>query len=205
MSPVADKVANFFKQYPSKTYQAGQLLLFAGEPVTLVTYLQDGVVGQYDIAESGNKSIVTIYKPGAFFPMNAVVNNHGNKYFCEALGDVTVRQAPAQEVLDFLQRQPDVAFDLLQRVYRGMDGLIGRMLLLMNGSAQSRLLYELMILAERFGKSQTDGWRLVEVTESQLAAQTGLARETISRNLQKLAQSGTVKLAKGGVQVRLAR
>ena len=43
-----------------------------------------------------------------------------------------------------LQANPDVVYDLLTRLYRGLDGLLGRMSQLMAGSAKSRLMYELL-------------------------------------------------------------
>ena len=201
MPTIPEKISAFFESFPLKQYAKGSQLLFPDEVVPPVSYLIKGKVAQYSITASGIKHILTIYKPGAFFPMSCAVNNKPNTYFFEALEALQVRQAPATEVVAFLREQPDVLFNLLQRLYSGVDGLLGRMSLLMNGSAHSRLLFELAIAGDRFGVRQPDGSILIHITESQLASQTGLARETVSRELQKCAEDGAVKLARGSIVV----
>jgi CRP-like cAMP-binding protein len=196
---ITAKLQRFFEPYPVKTYQPGELVVFADKTVPPVSYLLEGRVGQYDISENGTKVMLTIFKPGAFFPMSCAVNNTPNKYFFEALETVKVRQAPAEEAADFVRHEPDVLFNLLQRLYRGTDGLLGRMSLLMSGSAEDRLLFELMMSAERFGERQPDGSSLIKITEQQLASQTGLARETVSRELQKLIEKGIVENSRGAI------
>lgn len=80
---------------------------------------------------------LTYFKPPAFFPMSLAINNVSNPYIYEADTEVVVRQAPAQDVLEFVKSNPDVMLNLLSRkLYRGTDGLIGRIVQLMSGSAQ---------------------------------------------------------------------
>lgn len=196
---IPDKLNDFFADYPLKTYDAGELVLFPDNETPPVSYLVKGRVGQYDIADSGAKNMLTIYRPGAFFPMASAISGKPNKYFFEALEPLQLRQAPAEAVVDFLNQEPAVMFDLLRRLYSGMDGLLGRMSLLMKGTAESRLRYELAILKDRFGQPQADGSTSIAVTEGELAAQTGLARETVSRELTKLAEQGFLRLTKGRI------
>lgn len=200
---VTQKLDAFFAAFPIKHFAKGELVLFADDPAPPISYLVKGLVGQYDIAESGNKSTLMIYKPGAFFPMTCAVNNTPNKFFFEALEATQLRQAPAAEVVALLHREPAIMFDLLQRLYRGVDGLLGRVSLLMNGSAYSRLVYELLTSAQRFGVPQADGRVLVKLTETQLAHQAGLARETVSRELQTCVKQGLVSLTKRGLLVHV--
>ena len=73
----------------------------------------------------------------------------------------------------------------------------------MSGTAANRVAFELMVMAERFGEPTASGSLFIKVTEAQLAAQTGLVRETISRELANLKRGGTVKLSRGGLEVHL--
>ncbi|MGB4759366.1 MAG: Crp/Fnr family transcriptional regulator [Candidatus Saccharimonadales bacterium] len=198
---VTDKVASFFADYPDKTFEAGEHIALSHDTNPPVSFIVDGRVSQYDISENGNQITLTLYKQGAFFPLLPVLSGHPNKYFFEAFGTVCVRQAPAEDVLEFLRGEPEVMLDLLCRLYSGMDGLLGRMSLLMDGSAKSRILLELSFMAERFGSKQADNSYLVAITQTQLASQTGLARETVSRELKKLSESGKVTLGKGAICV----
>src|SRR5690606_15985273 len=97
-----------------------------------------------------------------------------------------IKQAPATEVVEFVKSNPDVLFDLLLRLYRGMDGLLGRMVQLMSGSARERLIYELLVEARRFGTELPDKSIALTVNEKELGARAGLSRETVSREIHKL-------------------
>lgn len=203
MESITTKLEQFFSEYPQRYYKKGDTLVFADNSVPPVFFLAKGRVGQYDIAETGNKVTLNIFNTSAFFPMSNAINQTPNTHFYEALDEVQVHVAPAEAVVEFLQNNPDVQFDLLARLYRGVDGLLGKLTQLMSGTAYARLLLELTVAARRFGEVQADGSYLVQFTEMQLAQQTGLARETVSRELQKMKQSGVVAHTKQGIKVQL--
>lgn len=200
MQPPQSKVKEFFTSFPARTVSAGQVLIFADDTVPPVYYLEKGQVAQYAIAENGSKVVVNIFKPGAFFPMSAALNNTPNiTHFFEATEDCMVYEVPSADAVVFLEKNPDVALDLLKRVYRGTDGLLRKLAELMSGTAQERLLAELSIARQRFGLPQQDGSIRIDITENQLAQQTGLARETVSKELGKLEKNGVVTLKRGAV------
>jgi CRP-like cAMP-binding protein len=138
---------------------------------------------------------------GAFFPMQWALTAMSNKFFYVAESDIEARVAPPEPVINFLKENPDVVLDLLTRVYIGVDGLLGRMVQLMSGSAQSRLLYELLIECRRFGEKAADGSCFIAINESELAARAGLSRETVSREMQKLSRNGLVHVSHSGILI----
>ena len=187
-----DKVANFFADFPLRKISKNHVMVQAGDELPGVIFLISGQVQQYDITDGGEKVVVNIFKPPAFFPMSWAINKTPNQYFYEAASDIQCRIAPPDKTVAFIKDNPDVLFDLLSRVYSGTDGLLRRMAHLMGSSARSRLLYELQVQAKRLGLPQADGSILLKTTESDIAKQTGLARETISRELTKLRHLVTV-------------
>lgn len=202
MSVVADKVQQFFAAYPKKSWAKRGLLVSAGEEPSGVFYLEEGRVNQYDISKTGVEIVVNVFKPPAFFPMTWAINRVPNRYFFEAATNVVARQAPADEVVDFLKREPDVTFDLLSRVYMGSEGLLRRTAHILGGDATSRLIYELLNAAARFGQSQPDGSLLLSLKEADIARHSGLARETVNRAIQNLKASGVVTVTRQGITVR---
>jgi CRP-like cAMP-binding protein len=100
-----------------------------------------------------------------------------------------------------MRDNPDVMYDLLARLYRGMDGLFGRIVHLMSGTAKSRLVYELIIECRRFGVTQADGSLLLTANEQDLAARSGLSRETVSREMGKLKHEGLVVIDAAGITI----
>jgi CRP/FNR family cyclic AMP-dependent transcriptional regulator len=196
------KITDFFAHYPLRTFDKRQLIIRAEGTVSSVFYVVEGRVGQYDVARSGNEIFVNAFKPGAFFPMSSVINNVPNDYLFEASTQVVAHEAPAAEVVQFLHDNPDVLFDLLSRVYRGMDGVLRRMAHLMGGNSKSRLLFELLNAAYRFGEPQPDGRLLLPLSEVDLAKHSGLARETVNRSLQSFKTTGLVEVARHGIVLK---
>src|SRR5690606_4775066 len=151
--------------YSIKYAAKGSVIVHAGDDPKGVMYLIKGHVQQYDIAGNGEQIIVNIYKPSAFFPMSWAINKTPNQYFFEATSDLEYYLAPAEDAVHFLRNNPDVTFDLLARVYSGTDGLLRRMAHLMGGNARSRLLFELKVQTQRFGKPRGDGSILLNLNE----------------------------------------
>jgi CRP-like cAMP-binding protein len=110
--------------------------------------------------------------------------------------EISFWKVPKENVKQFLDENPDVLFNLLQRVYRGIDGLLSRMSYLMSGNAHTRLITELLIAAKRFGKKNNLDEYTFILSEKDLATQAGLTRETVSREMKVLKDRGLVTLQK---------
>jgi CRP/FNR family cyclic AMP-dependent transcriptional regulator len=197
---VSQKIDQFFSAYAPRTFDKGHILIRAHEQPPFVFHLTSGRVKQYDISYRGDQVILNVFKPPAFFPMSTAINHTPNFYFFEAETPLELRQAPADDAVAFLKSNPDVLFDLLARVYRGSDGLLGRVAHLMASSARSRLLYELLIEARRFGVVSGPGATL-EINESDIGARAGLARETVSREMSKLKDEGLISVIKNEIHI----
>lgn len=201
MTDVEAKVKQFFASGTKRELTEGEVLLFPEMTGPIpISYLVKGQVLQYGIDDEGNRSIINVFKPGAFFPLPVAINGTPVTYFFEADTPVEVRQVGAMQVQAFLRREPEVTYDVLSRVYRGLDGVLGRMTQLLSGDAKSKIVYELHILGQRFGSTVRDGVE-VEVTAGKLAEMTGLTRETVSRTLKGLQQSGVVRLRRGAITI----
>lgn len=198
---VAQKIDEQFSRYPKRSYPKGQILVFADESPQHIFYITEGRVRKYDISYKGEDVIVNIFKPPAFFPMSWAINRTSNKYFYKTETETELHVVPVEAALEFVKNNPDVMFDLLSRIYKGMDGLLGRVVHLMSGSAKSRLLYELIIECRRFGTKNKDGSYTLDITEASLAARSGLSRETVSREMQKIKAAGLVRIHGKGIQI----
>ena len=198
---IVDKLSSYFADRKLQKFTKGQIITLANQEPAGISWLISGVVEQYDITPEGNKVVVNVYKPQAFFPMSWAINKTPNAYFFGALTDVELRQADADETVAFLKNNPDVTFDLLGRVYKGTDVLLRRLTLASSGIASNRLIFELLIEAYRFGVVSSDGTATVRVRQSVLADRSGLARETVSRELQKLDQEGFVSRDKKNITI----
>lgn len=196
---IAEKLKSFFGQYTVLRYKKGEILIRADDEPAGIFWLEEGTVRQYAISSSGDEQTLNIYKPLSFFPMMWAINNSRNLYYFEATTPVKAWRAPKEEVVKFIKRQPEVLYDLVRRLYSGIAGLLVKMEHLMSGSAYSKLVSVLVITAKRFGTETKQGIE-ISSTEKELASQSGISRETVSRELQHLRKKGLVKHT-GGMTV----
>ncbi len=196
-----DKLDKFFVKFKNRKYRQGEVLIRGDENPPGVLYLVSGTVQQYDITKQGNVIILNIIKPPAIFPMSWVMNDVPNSFSFEAMEPVELWMAPQKETIALLHSQPDILFDLLRRAYRGTDDVLQRMTHLMAASAYNRVILELIISSKLLDPESNRGKIKLSLTASDLAERTGLTRETISRELQKLKAEGLVRVSLGTVVI----
>lgn len=200
---VRHKIDQFFAEYPERQYPKGNVIVFADETAENIFHIIEGQVRQYDISYRGDEVTLNILKPPAFFSVGWALNDTPNKFAYKTETIVKVRVAPAKDVKKFLLENADVAVDLLSRLYRGLDGQMGRMSQLMVGTARSRIIHELVIESERSGikNSDKDGAINLNLTETDLASRTALSRETVSREISKLRADKIVEISGGIIKI----
>lgn len=187
------KLDKFFSNYKKQKYGEKEILIRAEAQPAGVFYLTHGVVKMYAISSQGEELVINTFRPVSFFPMSWVLNDSLSHYYFESLTPTTVWKAPKEDFLSFLEKNPEILLDLVKRIYMGLEGYFSRMEYLMSGSAHTRLITEILIYAKRFGEKTDETVTInLKLTEKDLASQTGIARETVSRELTKLREKGLI-------------
>ena len=183
-----------FSRHPLRRFNKGQMLIFANEEPKQIIYLLKGIIRKYEISYKGDEITVELFKSPNILPLSWLLHQTPNRYYYDAATDVQLRFIPPDVALKFIKSSKKILYNLLGSLHRDKDIMLGRMLQLMAGTAKSRLLYELCIECQRFGDKITDTSCEIQINESDLAAQTGLSRETVSREMRKLANMGLVEI-----------
>lgn len=194
------QISDFFSSYPELHYPKDQILIFPTEHVGKVFYMSEGRVCQYGISYRGDEIIVNTFKPPAFFPMSLAIHSTPSNFFYKTEAATIVRVAPARDVVTFVRSDPEIVYDLLSRVYTGIESVLERMLHLMSGTARSRLLFELLVEFKRFGNA-TDNEGYLEINEASIAARSGLSRETVSREMKHLKAAQLAQIQGGKIYI----
>lgn len=204
-SEIFQRVQEHFKDCPKKEYQKGDTIFSANEEPGVISFIEEGIIEEIDLTPEGTEIIVNIFKPGTFFPMSWAMNKTPNRYFYVAHTKAVVRQEPPEKTIAFIKDNPDILYNLLQRVFRGTDGIIRRLVLGVSSASKKRLVYELLLEAHRFGEDIGEGQKRIAIRQNELAARTGLARETVSRELKNLEDCGYILRYKQGIVVNTSR
>src|SRR3989304_6379685 len=88
---------NFYKQFVTRNYKKGEMIIRADDDPLGIFYLTKGYVRQYTISKAGFELTLHILKPISYFPMVWAVNGTPNVYYFEALTAVEVGRAPRDE------------------------------------------------------------------------------------------------------------
>src|SRR5262249_23610339 len=120
---VAEKVHTFFSSFPPQTCKKGDVLIQAEQKPSGVFYITDGIIRNYWISLEGLEVTLNMFKSQAFLPMSWAIADIPNTTFYEAMTTVVVRRAPKELVVKFLKDNPDIVYDLLKRIYSGIEGL----------------------------------------------------------------------------------
>lgn len=192
---IVKKTLEFAAEYPALAFRRGHVILSAYSLPPGVFMLKEGHVKQYAIAPDGRELIVNIYKAGSFFPMMWAVNGGGNAYFFEAMDAVVVHRVQAEQMLSWLKDTPDVLYDLLSRLYSGMDGLITQLTLNTLSDSRHKVIQALLIAGKRFGEWHENELVIAAyLTQKEIGQLAGTSREEVSRTLSSLKKEGLISI-----------
>ncbi|MBI3289976.1 Crp/Fnr family transcriptional regulator [Candidatus Microgenomates bacterium] len=184
---VVKKLNLFFSKYAAHEYKKGETLIRPDEDMQYIYFLENGFVGQYSFTENGNKIAIHIFKPMSFFPIMLILAGRENQYYFETITQSSIRKAPKPDVLEFLHKNTDVAWDLLERFALGLNGLAERLGHLMFTDRYKRVVALIVWLTKGFGENE--GGKVIiqfPISHDNLAAWVNMARETTSRQIEVL-------------------
>lgn len=188
------QVQSFFNTYPLHTFSPSQVVIEGGAKPEGLYFLETGAVRMVVTNKEGIEVTLNVLKAPALFPMPWIMNDQKDDYTYQAVDPVALRIAPKEEALHFLKMNPEVIWDLLSRIYRGLPGLMERFVQQSVGDAASKIITQLLILARRFGSSSPEGIQIdLKLTHAQLASESGVSRETVTRELGVLTKKGLLQ------------
>lgn len=190
---VKNKVEVFFSKYISLTFAKNQIIISPEEEIMSIYLLKKGLVRMYIISEEGEEATIHVFRAGSFFPIMLSLSSRPNKYYLEAMEETEVIKAPAKEVTGFIRSNPDVLFDLTTRFAGAITGLMLRIEQLISQGAYPKIVSLLLYLADRFGKKQGESIVIgLRFSHDQIGSWVGVARETVSRQMEKLEKKGII-------------
>ena len=190
MAITNQSLIKFFDSARQKRFTAGEIVLNGEEP-TGVVYIQKGFVQVYSISDEGNRYIHIIYKDGELFPLIWALNNVRRRIFYEAISDVMVAEAPREDFLDLIKKDAAAANDVLRLLAGQFYVFADRLDNLEYKSAPEKVAYRLAFLASRFGERKGSSVVIkAPLTHGLISESINLARETVSREIEKLERRG---------------
>lgn len=202
---MSDQVAQnymrvFLERHPFHSFKKREIIVFQGEAPRQAFIIKSGTVKAYNLSVSGDEKPVAFYQADSAFPAPWIYGKTASStYYYEAFTpEVEVYTIDRHEFVDFIKKRPELLYQELQRLLADQLGGSMRLNALQNSRARDKLIYTLHYLALSHGKAAGQGniELTLDVTHQDLANLTGLTRETVATELNKLKRQKVIDYGK---------
>lgn len=168
-------------------------ICYADDPTSLLFILLSGHVSlSVQAPEGASLGVTTLAAPDWFGDFSLLDGSH-QPTTVTALTAVEALVLARPTLRDLIGRHPDLALHLLAAAHRRLRDVLQHLTALHGGSAQVRVARALLDLATKHGEPRSTGLRLcVRMTHADVAALTGLTRETVTTVFTVFRERGAV-------------
>ncbi len=177
-----------------KTVEKGDAILHEGEPSDTLYFVAAGVVKIFKTSAGGKEQILTLVRPGESF--NDVPVFEGvNLASAEAMMSVTLYGLRKTDLRSILKEYPQLALNVIQVLAKRVEllvALVEDLSFRQVTGRVARILYE-------YARSKDETHP--RLTQQEMAAMAGTAREMVGRSLRVLEEEGTIRLDRNRIVI----
>jgi len=186
-------IYGIFENAATRKLPKSKILIYEGDPVNKLYYIQEGYVKVYNILDSGSEHIIFVYGPGDIYPFTSYLSGSGTaRYFYECMTDTKLKVLTIRDFEERIHGNIQAGEALIS--YTSNVGLqfIQRIDVLSVNDARRKVIALLAFLIHKTG-SQDEHPRLdIPLTTQDIADMCGLTRETTSLQMVRLRKDGIV-------------
>lgn len=182
-----------------RNLDAGQVLFVAGEPCSGFFVVLEGQVQLLRATDAGGEVLLNVVRRGQSFAEAALFSGADFPATARALEDAMLAKVPREAFLALLRSDADLCLKMLESLAAWHHKLTFQVQQLSAQDSAARLRRWL----EDQAREAPDGLIRLRVTKKVLAAQLGMAPETLSRHLRLLTDEE--RILQSGSQIKLLR
>jgi CRP-like cAMP-binding protein len=171
-----------------KTAERGEIILFEGEPAQALFFVAAGVVKVFKTSPEGKEQTLNIVRPGESFNDVPLFDDGPNLASAQAMVPVVLYGVKKVELKTILERYSQVAQNIIRVLAQRVRQLVS---LVEDLSFRHVLSRVAKILLEHASDGTGPRPRL---TQQEIAAMAGTAREVVGRSLKALEEEGLIRL-----------
>jgi len=171
-----------------KTADRAEMVLLEGESAANLYFVASGVVKVFKTSAEGKEQILSIVRPGESFNDVPIFDGGPNPASARAMGPILLYGIKKNDMEAILRDHPQIALNVIKVLARRVRHLVS---LVEDLSFKHVIGRVAKILFEHIGGEVGRGPRL---TQQEMAAMAGTAREVVGRSLKALEEEGAIKL-----------
>jgi len=171
-----------------KSADRAEMVLLEGESAENLYFVASGAVKVFKTSAEGKEQILSIVRPGESFNDVPMFDGGLNPASARAMGPVLLYGIKKQDMKTILRDHPHIALNVIKVLARRVRHLVS----LVEDLSFKRVISRVAkILFEHIRGETGRGPRL---TQQEMAAMAGTAREVVGRSLKALEEKGAIKL-----------
>jgi CRP-like cAMP-binding protein len=186
LSPV--ELESISRSIFEKKVERGEIVLYEGESARALYFVVSGAVKVFKTSTEGKEQILSIVRPGESFNDVPVFDDGPNPASVQAMGPIILYELRKSELSTLLQKHPQIATNTIKVLAEQVRSLVT---LVEDLSFRHVIGRVARILLEHGGDGASPGQRL---TQQEMAAMAGSAREVIGRSLKTLEEEGIIRM-----------
>jgi CRP/FNR family transcriptional regulator, cyclic AMP receptor protein len=171
-----------------KTVQRGEMIFLEGEPADILFFLISGIVKLFKTSAQGKEQIISLARPNEVLNDISIFDNGPNPMSAQAMSTVTLYGIKKDRLEVILRQHPQVSSRIIQVLATRTRQLIS---LVEDLSFKHVIGRVAKILLEHTGDGASPNQRL---TQQEMAAMAGTAREVVARSLKAMEERGLIRL-----------
>lgn len=183
-----DELDSVRKLIFERKIERGEVILLEGEPPEALYFVGSGAVKMFRTSADGKEQVLDIVRPGDSFNDVPIFDGGLNLASAQAMGAATIYGILKHDLDVFLQHHPGIAVNIASVLAAQVRHLVSLVDDLSFRPVVGRVA---KILLEYAGNGMSPNQRL---TQQDMAAIVGTAREVVSRSLKALQTEGVIRI-----------
>lgn len=177
-----------------KTVDRNELILLEGEPAKAVYFVVSGAVKAFKTSTEGKEQILCILRPGDSFNDVPMFDGGPNPASATAMSQVTLYGIDKTNMEVLLRERPGIALNVIKVLAEKVRHFVSLVEDLSFRHVTGRVAKLLLEYATDHGEQEAGIGTTPRLTQQDMAAMVGTAREVVGRSLKSLEEEGAIRM-----------
>ncbi len=192
-----EELGSVGRLFVEKKAERGEIILYEGDPAGSLFFVFSGAVKVFKTSVEGKEQILSIVRPGDSFNDVPAFDDGANPASAQAMGPVVLYELRKSDVKDLLETHPHISTNTIRVLAERVRELVS---LVEDLSFRHVIGRVARILLERAGNG-ADSEPGPRLTQQDMAAMAGTAREVVGRSLKTLEDEGIIRLNRSRIVI----
>ena len=190
-----DSIRKLFASFREQNYAKGDVILREGEKDQNLYFVVSGIAKSYKVSPDGKEQIISLLRSGDAFNMTTIIESNPQIYSVEAMSPLTLAYISRNDLYGLMNQNSKIYEAILRLFAEQIRYLVTLVEDLSFRSVMGRVAKILMIYMSDPNSPHA------RITQKDIAAMAGTAREVVSRALRALEDEGYIVVDHSRIEI----